>query len=284
MKENLLKSLLSIVMILTSSFLFAHDFEVDSIYYNIISETERTVEVTFRGDSHSSYTNEYENSVRIPLKVKFNDVSYTVTSVGDSAFYSCGTLDSVTIPNSITSIGRYAFYNCGSLNLVTIGNSVTTIGDYAFFSCSSLTSITIPNSVTSIGGYAFRNCSGLTSITIPNSVTSIGYSSLGDCDNLKSIVVESGNTTYDSRDNCNAIIETATNTLIQGCNNSVIPNSVTSIGKSAFAFCESLTSVTIPESIRTIGDIAFSNCTGLTSIEIPNSVTTIGNQTFYGCI
>ena len=255
MKENLLKSLLSIVMILTSSFLFAHDFEVDSIYYNIISETERTVEVTFRGDSHSSYTNEYENSVRIPLKVKFNDVSYTVTSVGDSAFYSCGTLDSVTIPNSITSIGRYAFYNCGSLNLVTIGNSVTTIGDYAFFSCSSLTSI-----------------------TIPNSVTSIGYSSLGDCDNLKSIVVESGNTTYDSRDNCNAIIETATNTLIQGCNNSVIPNSVTSIGKSAFAFCESLTSVTIPESIRTIGDIAFSNCTGLTSIEIPNSVTTIGNQ------
>ena len=260
MKENLLKSLLSIVMILTSSFLFAHDFEVDSIYYNIISETERTVEVTFRGDSHSSYTNEYENSVRIPLKVKFNDVSYTVTSVGDSAFYSCGTLDSVTIPNSITSIGRYAFYNCGSLNLVTIGNSVTTIGDYAFFSCSSLTSITIPNSVTSIGGYAFRNCSGLTSITIPNSVTSIGYSSLGDCDNLKSIVVESGNTTYDSRDNCNAIIETATNTLIQGCNNSVIPNSVTSIGKSAFAFCESLTSVTIPESIRTIGDIAFWDC------------------------
>ncbi len=161
-------------------------------------------------------------------------------------------------------------------------------------------------SVTSIGNWAFSDCTGLTSITIPSSVTSIGSGVFSGCTGLTSIKVEAGNTKYDSRDNCNAIIETASNTLVAGCKTTTIPSSVTSIGSSAFsrctgltsliipssvtsigdqAFfgCTGLTSITIPESVTSIGSSAFSRCTGLTSITIPSSVTSIGNFTFYGC-
>ena len=142
----------------------------------------------------------------------------------------------------------------------SITYSVTSIGSRAFENCTSLTSVTIPNSVTSIEERVFYNCHGLTSITIGNSVTSIGYDAFYGCYGLTSIVVESGNTKYDSRDNCNAIIETATNTLIQGSNNTIIPNSVTSIGECAFCDCRGLTSVTIPNSVTTIEYSAFNNC------------------------
>ena len=207
----------------------------------------------------------------------------SVTSIGDEAFWSCTGLTTVTIPNSVTSIGSSAFSGCTGLTSVTIGNSVTEIGNSAFSSCSGLTSITIPNSVTSIGNYAFSSCSGLTEVIIPNSVTSIGYCAFEDCTGLTSIVVEECNPKYDSRDNCNAIVETSTNTLILGCKNSTIPNSVTSIGDYAFRYCTGLTSITIPNSVTSIGDYAFRNCSGLTSITIPNSVTSIGNYAFNGC-
>ena len=205
-----------------------------------------------------------------------------VTSIGDCAFYNCSGLTSVTIPNSVTSIGEDAFSGCSSLTSVTIPNSVTSIGWYAFSGCDGLTSITIPNSVTSIGNQAFSGCDGLTSITIPNSVTSIGYIAFWGCSGLTSVVVAEGNYVYDSRDNCNAIIETSTNTLITGCKNTVIPNSVTSIG-AAFWGCSGLTSITIPNSVTSIGRCAFYDCYGLTSVTIPNSVTSIGNYAFYDC-
>ncbi len=207
----------------------------------------------------------------------------SVTSIGSDAFYGCSSLTSVTIPNSVTSVGSSAFDNCSSLTSVTIPNSVTSIGGYAFSRCSSLTSVTIPNSVTSIGDWAFYECSSLTSITIPNSVTSIGQGAFSSYTGLTSIVVENGNVKYDSRNNCNAIIETATNTLIAGCQATTIPNSVTSIGDYAFSNCSSLTSITIPNSVTSIGQGAFSSCTGLTSITIPNSVASIGDWAFYEC-
>ena len=207
----------------------------------------------------------------------------SVTSIGKGAFSGCSGLTSVTIPNSVTSIGSSAFEGCTGLTSITIPNSVTSIEGSAFSGCSGLTSVTIPNSVTSIESYAFLNCSGLTSITIPNSVTSIGSFAFLACSGLTSIIVEQGNIKYDSRNDCNAIIETKSNTLISGCKNTIIPNSVTSIGWAAFCFCTGLTSVTIPNSVTSIGPQAFYYCTDLTSVTIPNSVTSIGPQAFEGC-
>jgi uncharacterized protein YjdB len=236
--------------------------------------------------------------------------------ITDGAFSNCSGLTSVTIPNSVTTIGGNAFYNCSGLTSVTIPNSVTSIGSSAFSNCSGLTSVTIPNSVTCIGDYAFYNCSSLTSATIPTNVTSIGKSAFSKCSGLTTIKVKSGNTIYDSRENCNAIIETASNSLLFGCKNTIIPNSVTSIGNSAFSNCNDLTSITIPNSVTSIESGAFYGCSGLATIKvksgntiydsrencnaiiekasnsllfgckntiIPNSVTSIGNSAFSNC-
>ena len=271
--------------------------DTSGLSYNIINSTD--VEVIAGAEK-------YTGDIVIPSQTTIDGKVYNVTKVGNKAFYECTSLTSITIPDGVTSIGNYAFYYCIGLTSITIPDSVTSIGDLAFYGCSGLTSITIPNSVTSIGVFAFLDCSGLTSVTIPNSVTSIGDSaftgcsgltsvtignsvtSIGDyafsgCIGLTSIVVESGNTVYDSRNNCNAIIETSTNTLITGCKNTVIPNGVTSIGDLAFSGCIGLTSITIPSSVTSIGRYAFEGCSGLTSISIPSSVTSIGNYAFSDC-
>ena len=206
-----------------------------------------------------------------------------VTSIGLDAFKDCYRLISISIPKSVTSIGDEAFEDCCGLTSITIPNCVTIIGNSAFFRCYRLTSITIPESVTSIGANAFQGCYGLTSITIPESVTSIGICAFVYCHGLTTIKVDEGNTVYDSRENCNAIIETKSNTLVAGCLNTVIPNSVTSIGNYAFDGCSVLTSITIPNSVTSIGDYAFGQCDDLKSITIPESVTSIGHRAFHYC-
>ena len=229
----------------------------------------------------------------------------TITSLGSQLFNSCTSLASITIPSSVTTIGYGAFSNCTSLTSITIPSSVTTIGGSAFRGCTSLTSITIPSGVTKVNDATFSHCTSLTTITIPSSVTTIELfvfdgctslksitipssvtridSSFKGCTSLTNITVDSGNTVYDSRNNCNAIIKTSSNTLIAGCKSSTIPSTVTAIGGSAFSDCTSLKSITIPSSVTTIGNRAFSDCTSLTSITISTGVTAIGSEAFSRC-
>ncbi|MBR3530105.1 MAG: leucine-rich repeat protein [Bacteroidaceae bacterium] len=210
-------------------------------------------------------------------------IHYQVTSIGENAFVYCKGLTSVAIPSSVTSIGVEAFYYCEGLTSVELPSSLTSIDRNAFYGCIHLTSINLPSKLTSIGSNAFGGCTGLTSIKIPSSVTKITSHAFSGCINLNSIVVESGNSVYDSRNNCNAIIEKASNTLITGCKNTKIPSGVTSIGYAAFAGCSGLTSIAIPSSVTSFGEFAFSNCSGLTSIALHSSVTHIGRWAFYNC-
>ena len=207
----------------------------------------------------------------------------SVTSIGESAFSGCSGMTELTLPNSITSIGNGVFDGCSGLTKLTLPNSVTSIGNYAFRGCTGMTELTLPNSITSIGDYAFVDCSGLTELTLPNSVTSIGESAFIGCSGLEKITVDGGNKRYDSRDNCNSIIDTETNTLIAGCKNSVIPNSVRSIGYEAFRGCSGLTKLTLPDGVTSIGNYAFDSCSGLTKLILPNSVRSIGDYAFRGC-
>ena len=182
----------------------------------------------------------------------------------------------------LTTIGEHAFHDCRGLTSITLPNSVTTIGFGAFWYCESLTSLVIPGSVETINQSAIFVCRSLTSITIPKSVTSIGIQNLNYCNNLTTVKVESGNTVYDSRNNCNAIIETKTNTLVAGCKGTTIPSTVTAIGRIAFQGSD-LTTITIPNSVTSIGASCFLACKKLTTITIPSSVTTLGGTLFYGC-
>ena len=263
MKKFKLTFLLTVLMSMVGTKAFAHDIEVENadgvtIYYKFIND-KTELEVTYEGGNYL-LSSGYIDNVVIPESVIYNDNAYPVTAIGDYAFHFCSKLTAVTIPNGITSIGYRAFRGC-----------------------SRLTAVTIPNSIVFIGEESFANCSGLTSVIIPNSVARMGANPFSGCSGLKEIVVESGNPNYDSRENCNAIINTNSNELISGCKVTQIPNSVTSIGKGAFAGCGYLFELIIPNSVTSIGDRVFVECVNLGKITIPNSVTTIGSKVFDYC-
>ena len=304
--KNIITSALLLLALMLPATATAQDFEMDGIYYNINSN-QISVSVTYLKNSDGSSAYSYSGDITIPETVNYLGTTYTVSSIGRWAFKGCTGLTSVIIPNSVTSIRDSAFEYCTGLTSVTIGNSVTVIEEYAFRGCNGLTSITLPSSLCDIGNDSFLGCSGLTSIAIPDSVTHIGVFAFAFCNNLAStivipktvisigeglfhncpglpgIVVDSENPTYDSRNHCNAIIETSSNKLIAGCKSTVIPNTVTALGYAAFSGCTSLKNITIPGSVTHIGSFAFSVCNGLTRIAIPSSVTYIGGGAFYNC-
>lgn len=225
--------------------------EIDGIFYKLRGGEAKVFE-RFNDDKL------YFDDIVIPPTVTYQGVEYTVTSIGNNAFYNSYGMTSIELPNTVTSIGTSAFYGC--------------IG---------LRAIVIPKSVVSIGETAFTKCSGLSSIYIPKGVTSIGENTFNSCSCLTSIKVEDGNPVYDSRNDCNAIIITATNSLKVGCENTIIPNTVTTIMACAFSYRRFLTSIEIPNSVKTIEAAFFGS--SLYTISLPASVKSIGAMAFQSC-
>lgn len=290
----------------------------DGINYKIVDE--KTVSVI---DKKEDYTGD----IVIPNEVMYDDISYTVATMGtafqyceglksvnipqsvtsiDAAFRWCPGLTNVTIPNSVLSIGNYAFEGCSSLSSLSIPNSVTAIGDMAFYECTSLSDLILPESITMLGEGSFLRCKSLKSIVIPKNVLSIGDNSFEECEGLETIIVDTDNAKFDSRNNCNAIIESYTNNLVQGCKATAIPNDIVTIGGGAFSGMADLKKIDIPNNVRyilngafyacvgleyinigsgveLIGNGAFGECDGLKYVIIPNKVNTIDPRAFYGC-
>lgn len=310
--------LLCIVGNKSYAFYDKQNVEIDGIYYNLNS-SDKTAEVASHSYSGSitipstiSYNgNNYSVTVIGNLAFEgcedLNNIELpnTITTIGDWAFRKCSGLKSIIIPNSVTIIGKKAFDSCTGLTNVIIPNNVATIGYSAFYRCTGLSEIIIGNHVTTIDAYAFEYCTNVTEIIIPNSVTTLGYNVFGGCEKLKEIVipknvteikgalfqvcnalekiiVEDDNPNYDSRDNCNAIIEKSTKTLLSGCKNTIIPQNVDIIGDFAFSGFKDISNITIPLGVITIGKGAFWGC-GLTDLDIPISVTSVGERAFQQC-
>lgn len=256
------------------------EFTVGDLIYRV-NDDQASVTVIGHVDGYNA-----QGALVIPESVSYEGNDYAVTVIGNAAFMYCFYLTSLTIPNSVSTIEEAAFAYCsGFTGDLVIPNSVNTIEASAFHTCYGFDgTLVLGNGVTSIGAWAFNSCDGLTGVlNIPSNVASIGEDAFVYC-KFEGIVVDPENPNFDSRNDCNAIIETSTNELTTGCKNTVIPNSVTVIGNNAFKGITGMTSIEIPNSVVSIGDNAFAFCFDLTGdLVIPNSVETIGESAFFQC-
>ena len=252
---------------------------------------------------YPEYTREtfYKGDVVIPSTVSFDETkSFTVTTISG---LSGDLVESLTLAPTVTKIANYAI-SCDNLKTINFSEGIIEIGNGAFAGCNALTSVELPNSLQTLGETAFSNCASLTHVKVGSGLTTMGLTPFQNCPDLTSIEVDPSNAKYDSRNNCNAIIETATNALLTGCKSTVIPQGVKSIEVWAFKNCVGLTSIEIPSSVKTLGssfiDCAdlktvklneglerlwgstFENCTGLESLEFPSTVTYIGGDCVKG--
>lgn len=309
------KSFLFLLCLLFCRELYGYDVVINGIYYNLnksLKTAEVTFKVqnsaSYSGDisippSVISESVEYtvtsigSNAFYLCSNLQSVEIPNTIITIGYAAFDNCTNLRSVIIPNSVTSLGSRAFEGCTNLEEITLSNNltsieditfsgsgitniiipqgVTSIGDNAFYICNHLTSVVIPEGVVSIGQNAFSFCYALEQLSIPSTLTIIGANALSGLRSLKYITVANGNKKYDSRNSCNALVETTTNKIIKGCKNTIIPNTITTIENRAFNQCRALTKITIPANVESIGDYAFDGCDGLTSVTI--DCASIGN-------
>ena len=242
----------------------------DGIHYTVYEE-----------EGYAAITGYEGTAKELTLPQSVNGVP--VKEIEGSAFSGCETLEKITFPDSLTGIGEYAFSGCSALKSVNFPAGLQWIEMGGFSGCTSLTSLSLPDQLRAIGSSAFSDCTGLEQVVIPASVTHLPDNPFAGCENLSSISVAAGNTKYDSRDNCNAVIDTENDELIAGCKNTVIPLEITSIGSEAFSGCSVLTSVTLPDNLKQIGSRAFYGCKYLTDLYIPEKVNAIGFSAFAGC-
>ncbi|MBO7482034.1 MAG: leucine-rich repeat domain-containing protein [Bacteroidales bacterium] len=271
----------------------AYDFSAEcssgqTLYYNITSATSPyAVEVTYQreatsSNNYTSYSTCPTGNLTIPSSVIYSGTTYSVTSIGTSAFSGCSDLTSVTITNSVTNIGENAFYNCSGLTEITIPESIICIDGYAFCNCSGLNTVNFNAMNCTTMGFdgdichvVFSSCTSLTTLNVGDNVTNIPDWAFINCDNLTTVNFNAVN--------CNPF---GSHNGISGNTNITtltIGENVTNIPAGAFSGCSGLTSVTIPSSVTSIGENAFYNCSGLTSATIGNSVTSIGIYAFYNC-
>lgn len=274
------------------------NYDIVNLGYQSLSPLTYTLDLaaqtaTVTGFDHST------SMLAIPASIRVNHVDYAVTGLGNKCFAGSEDLTTVSIPHSLVHLGDSCFTGCYNLADITVdaGNpvldsrdncraiivtatnemvlgcqqsiipgSVTSLADECFAGCIHLTSITLPSTLTQIGNKCFYGCTGLSAISIPAFVTTIGSLCFTGCSALETITVDAANTVFDAREQCNAIIETATNKMLTGCKRSTIPYSVTALGNGCFFKCQGLTDIEVPSSVNHIGDYCFYGCSELTSI------------------